>query len=164
MSSSPIAIIFIGFPGCGKSTTRNKIISSGKKFTVVSLDDILERYAQRENISYSQAFEKYVKKANFELKKIINNAVSNKENIIFDQTNLSKNKRIGLIKRLRDNGYKKIIGVFFDIPIEKCMERCKKREKETGKTISKSTFEKMCSYFEKPDINEGFDEIKIIKA
>lgn len=153
------AIIMIGFPACGKTTFRENIRNKIKDFEIISFDDILEEIALKNKISYNETFLKYVEEANNILKMKINGVIKNKRNVIFDQTNLTKKKRVSLIKRLRNAGYKKIVGVYFNVPLTVCKKRSLERAKITGKVIPDEVFEKMADIFEKPTKDEGYDSL-----
>ena len=52
----PDLVMLIGLQGSGKSTYRKKLTASKSDYVIISLDDMLEEYAQEKNITYNEAW------------------------------------------------------------------------------------------------------------
>jgi predicted kinase len=76
-----------------------------------------------------------------------------------DATNLSPHERRQWIKMARSFGYD-VQAVFFDVPLEVCMERNKRRER----TVSDDVMKKMAERLRPPDFKEGFSKITVVRV
>jgi predicted kinase len=151
----PVIIIMVGLPGVGKSTYIRKYFSG---YTLISSDDIIEKYGAQEGKTYDEAFSKYIGRASREIKENAQRALKNNENIVWDQTNLTKKKRRGILNRVPPH-YKKV-AIVFDISDKLRDERMSGRE---GKTIPPHIVKSMENSYQAPTKDEGFDEILVVK-
>ncbi len=76
-----------------------------------------------------------------------------------DATNLSPHERRQWIKMAKSFGYD-VQAVFFDVPLEICMERNKRRER----TVSDDIMKKMAERLRAPDFKEGFSKITVVRV
>jgi predicted kinase len=76
-----------------------------------------------------------------------------------DATNLSPHERRQWIKMAKSFGYD-VQAVFFDVPLEICMERNKRRER----TVSDDIMKKMAERLRPPDFKEGFSKITVVRV
>jgi len=76
-----------------------------------------------------------------------------------DATNLSPHERRQWIKMARSFGYE-VQAVFFDVPLEVCMERNRRRER----TVSDETMQKMAERLRPPSFKEGFSKITVVRV
>jgi predicted kinase len=76
-----------------------------------------------------------------------------------DATNLSPHERRQWIKMAKSFGYD-VQAVFFDVPLEVCMERNKRRER----TVSDDVMKKMAERLRPPDFKEGFSKITVVRV
>jgi predicted kinase len=76
-----------------------------------------------------------------------------------DATNLSSHDRHGWIKLAKDYGYD-VQAVFFDVPLEVCLERNQKRERVVGEDVMR----KMAGKLKPPKFDEGFSKITVVKV
>lgn len=147
----PSIVIMIGLPGVGKSTL---IAKRFPNYTVISSDNFIEQFAEREGKTYDQVFQKYVGRATGMMKDQFDRAVENNENIVWDQTNLTKKKRRGILQKVPKH-YKKV-AVVFNIPDEVRYARMNQRQ---GKSIPTHVIQNMERSYQAPTKDEGFDEI-----
>ena len=76
-----------------------------------------------------------------------------------DATNLSAHERRQWIKMAKSFGYE-AQGVFFDVPLEVCMERNSRRER----TVSDDVMRKMAERLRPPSFKEGFSKITMVRV
>ena len=76
-----------------------------------------------------------------------------------DATNLSPHERRQWIKMAKSFGYE-AQAVFFDVPLEVCMERNSRRER----TVSDEIMRKMAERLRPPSFKEGFSKITMVRV
>lgn len=152
---SPEIIVMVGLPGVGKSTV---IKRDYPNYTVISSDDIIEKYAENEGKTYDDVFQKYIGRATGEMKAKFRQAIKNNENIVWDQTNLSKKKRRGILNQVPQH-YRKV-AVVFNVSDSTRYERMDQRR---GKSIPSHVVQSMEKAYQAPSKDEGFDDIRTIK-
>jgi predicted kinase len=152
----PKIYIMIGLPGSGKSTWIRTHLKN-EDFILVSSDDIIDTIAAEQGITYSEAFKSSIGFATGEMKRIFDDAVKQNKNIVWDQTNVSKKKRKGILNKVPNN-YKKI-AVVFETEDAVIAQRLKTRAEETGKHIPSHVVDSMAKSWQSPTKEEGFDEI-----
>ena len=107
--SKPICTVMVGLPGTGKSTLveKERAIYTGIDVPVFvySTDNLIEEWAAGQGWTYDFAFSKYVDKATSEMNRLLDIAIQEKTDIIWDQTNLGAKKRAKIINRMRQAGY-----------------------------------------------------------
>jgi predicted kinase len=76
-----------------------------------------------------------------------------------DATNLSIHERRQWIKMAKSFGYE-VHAVFFDVPLEVCLERNSKRDR----SVSEDIMRKMAEKLKPPVFEEGFDKITVVRV
>jgi predicted kinase len=76
-----------------------------------------------------------------------------------DATNLSIHERRQWIKMAKSFGYE-VQAVFFDVPLEVCLERNSKRER----SVSEDVMRKMAERLKPPVFEEGFAKITVVRV
>jgi len=76
-----------------------------------------------------------------------------------DATNLTPHDRNSWIKLARDYGYD-VQGLFFDVPLEVCMERHQRR----GRVVAEDVMRKMAGKLKPPTFEEGFSKITVVRV
>jgi predicted kinase len=76
-----------------------------------------------------------------------------------DATNLTPHDRQSWIKLGKDYGYD-VQGLFFDVPLEICMERHQRR----GRAVPEEIMRKMASKLKAPTFEEGFSKITVVRV
>ena len=76
-----------------------------------------------------------------------------------DATNLNPHERHGWIKLAKDYGYD-VQGLFFDVPLEVCMERHTRR----GRAVPEDIMRKMAAKLKAPAFEEGFSKITVVRV
>ena len=76
-----------------------------------------------------------------------------------DATNLTPHDRSSWIKLAKDYGYD-VQGVYFDVPLEVCMERHQRR----GRAVPEDIMRKMAGKLKAPTFDEGFSKITVVRV
>ena len=147
---TPVFIMLVGLPASGKTTYADKMKEQG--YCSFSSDDIrIELFGDVSDVSHNSiVFDTLHSRLIDSLKK--------GKNCIFDATNISKQGRIKFLESIKEIKCTKKC-VAFDVPVQVCMERNKKRDRQ----VPESVFEKMQTYFSLPSSDEGWDEIETIR-
>lgn len=150
-------IMLAGIPTSGKSTYVKKLKSMPywENAVVLSTDNYIEEEAKRLGKTYNEIFDDTISDATRELELQLNMAKDKGKDIIYDQTNLSKNTRRKKLNKIPS--YYKRMAVYFPVSLEEALERNKTRE---GKFIPESILKRMYHQFEVPTLYEPFDFIE----
>ncbi len=76
-----------------------------------------------------------------------------------DATNLSPHERQGWIKLAHDYGYE-VHAVFFDVPLDVCLDRNRKRQR----VVAEDVMRRMSSKLQAPTFEEGFTKITNVRV
>ena len=76
-----------------------------------------------------------------------------------DATNLTSHDRQGWIKLAKDYGYE-VQAVFFDVPLEVCLQRNLKRKR----VVQDDVMRRMAGKLKAPTFAEGFTKITVVKV
>src|SRR6059058_1605675 len=76
-----------------------------------------------------------------------------------DATNLSPHERKQWIKMAKSFGYE-VQAVFFDVPLEVCMDRNRRRER----MVPEDVMQRMASKLKPPTFTEGFSKIVVVRV
>jgi len=76
-----------------------------------------------------------------------------------DATNLNPHERHGWIKLAKDYGYD-VQGLFFDVPLEVCLERHARR----GRLVPEDIMRRMAAKLKPPTFEEGFSKITVVRV
>jgi len=76
-----------------------------------------------------------------------------------DATNLTPHDRHSWIKLAKDYGYD-VQGLYFDVPVELCLERNQKRDRVVAEDIMR----KMAGKLKAPTFEEGFSKIIVVRV
>lgn len=158
----PELIMMIGLPGSGKSTWIKHHHLNYFDHVVISSDNIIEQLGAPEGLNYADAFNKYSSQAFARMKKELKDALADKKNIIWDQTNLTVRSRRKKLKGIPDDY--SLMAVAFEIDSNELLRRRGQRESEDGKTIPWRVLKNMEEQYVRPSKLEGFEKIRIIKV
>lgn len=146
----PTLYMLIGVPGSGKTTW----IKNNKHNAVVASTDLyIERYAMKTGKTYNDMFKELIGVATDQMNKDVANAVKEKRDIIWDQTNLTAKSRKAKLAKIPTDYHK--VAVFFPVPKD-LRDRLASRP---GKTIPEPVILSMINQLQPPTKEEGFDEI-----
>ncbi|HTK94624.1 MAG TPA: ATP-binding protein [Terriglobales bacterium] len=144
-----VVVLTIGLPGSGKSTwykRRGITPLSSDLLRTILFDNITEQRYQHLVFSTLRS----LLRARLIAKMPWN---------YVDATNLSPHERKQWIKMAKGFGYE-VQAVFFDVPVEVCMDRNRRRER----VVPDEVMQRMASKLKPPTFNEGFSKIVVVRV
>jgi predicted kinase len=144
-----VVVLAIGLPGSGKTTwfkRRGVTPLSSDLLRSILFDDITEQRYQGLVFSTLRS----LLRARLIAKMPWN---------YVDATNLSSHERRQWIKMARSFGYE-VQALFFDVPLEVCMERNRRRER----TVQEDVMRRMAEKLRAPSFKEGFSKIVVVRV
>lgn len=142
-------VLAIGLPGSGKSSwfKRNKITPlSSDLLRALLFDDPTEQRFQ--DLIFSNL--RSMLKARLIARRPMN---------YVDATNLTPQERQGWIKLAKDYGYE-VQAVLFDVPLETCLERNRRRDR----VVPEEAMRRMAAKLKPPAFEEGFSKITVVRV
>jgi predicted kinase len=142
-------VLAIGLPGSGKSSwfKRNGITPlSSDMVRMLLFDDAQEQRFQ--DLVFSNL--RSMLKARLIARRPLN---------YVDATNLTPHERHSWIKLARDYGYE-VQAVFFDVPVEVCLERNRRRER----SVDEDVMRRMAAKLKPPTFEEGFSKVTVVRV
>jgi len=144
-----IVVLAIGLPGSGKSSwfkRHNVVPLSSDMVRSLLFDDVREQRFQ--DLVFSNL--RSMLKARLIAKRPMN---------YVDATNLTPQERQHWIKLAKDYGYE-VHAVFFDVPLEVCVERHQRRDRVVPEDIMR----RMAAKLKPPSFPEGFAKITVVRV
>jgi predicted kinase len=148
-ASKGTVVLAIGLPGSGKSSwfKRHKVTPlSSDMLRALLFDDPTEQRFQ--DLIFSNL--RSMLKARLIARRPLN---------YVDATNLTPHERQSWIKLGQDYGYE-VQAVFFDVPLEVCLERNHKRER----VVADDVMRRMSAKLKAPTFEEGFSKITVVRV
>lgn len=144
-----IVVLAIGLPGSGKSTwfKRHNIVPlSSDMVRSLLFDDIREQRFQ--DLVFSN------------LRSMLKGRLIAKRPMNYvDATNLTPQERAHWIKLAKDYKYE-VQAVFFDVPLEVCVERHQRRDR----VVPEDVMRRMAAKLKPPSFQEGFSKITVVRV
>jgi predicted kinase len=144
-----VVVLAIGLPGSGKSSwfKRHNITPlSSDLLRALLFDDATEQRFQ--DLVFSNL--RSMLKARLIARRPMN---------YVDATNLTPHERHGWIKLAKDYGYE-VQAVFFDVPVEVCLQRNERR----SRVVQEEVMRRMAGKLKAPTFDEGFSKITVVKV
>lgn len=144
-----VVVLAIGLPGSGKTTwfkRRGVTPLSSDLLRSILFDDITEQRYQGLVFSTLRSLLRA---------RLIARMPWN----YVDATNLSPRERRQWIRMARSLGYE-VHAVFFDVPLEVCLERNRKRER----VVPEDIMQRMASKLRPPTFEEGFSKVVVVRV
>jgi predicted kinase len=142
-------VLAIGLPGSGKSSwfKRNNITPlSSDMVRLLLFDDSQEQRFQ--DLVFSNL--RSMLKARLIARRPLN---------YVDATNLTPHERSSWIKLAKDYGYE-VQAVFFDVPLEVCLERNQRRDR----VLDGDVMRRMAAKLKPPTFEEGFSKVTVVRV
>lgn len=144
-----VVVLAIGLPGSGKSTwfrRRGVTPLSSDMLRSILFDDITEQRYQGLVFSTLRSLLRA---------RLIARMPWN----YVDASNLSSHERRQWIKMAKGFGYE-VHAVFFDVPLEVCLERNRKRERQ----VKEDVVQRLAAKLKAPTFEEGFSKITVVRV
>jgi predicted kinase len=144
-----VVVLAIGLPGSGKTTwfkRRGVTPLSSDLLRSILFDDITEQRYQGLVFSTLRSLLRA---------RLIARMPWN----YVDASNLSAHERRQWIKMAKGFGYE-VHAVFFDVPVEVCLERNRKRERQ----VKEDVVQRMAAKLKAPSFEEGFAKITVVRV
>jgi predicted kinase len=142
LSTKQFAVVMMGAPGSGKSTFAHNLMKQND-FTYVNYDTIRKELYGDESIQGSWK----------EISKVVDELISkSKGNIIVDGCHHTSQYRKEICKKLKENGYNHIVGVFVNSSLENCLKQNSSRSRQVPEDVIERIWGKL---------NEDKDELLI---
>jgi len=147
--SKGVVVLAIGLPGSGKS-------SWFKRHSIRPLSSDLLR-----ELLFDDAEEQRFQDLVFSNLRSMLKArlIARRPLSYIDATNLNPHDRHSWIKLAKDYGYD-VQGLFFDVPLEVCLERHARR----GRVVPEDIMRKMAAKLKAPTFDEGFSKITVVRV
>jgi predicted kinase len=144
-----IVVLAIGLPGSGKSSwfkRHNVVPLSSDMVRSLLFDDVREQRFQ--DLVFSNL--RSMLKARLIAKRPMN---------YVDATNLTPQERQHWVKLAKDYNYE-VHAVFFDVPLEVCVERHQRRDR----VVAEDVMRRMAAKLKPPAFQEGFAKITVVRV
>jgi predicted kinase len=149
----PTIYMLIGVPASGKSTWVEKYTGNA---LVISSDNLIETYAAEQGKTYNEVFKGQIKLATKLALEHAEEAFAAGQDVIWDQTNLTKKSRASKLSMVPPHYHK--TAVFFATPLEAEWQR--RLNSRPGKSIPAHILDSMVEMLEMPDHTEGWNIIE----
>lgn len=159
----PDLVILVGLPASGKSTSVDDIVASNPytDLFIYSTDALIEEWSVKMGWSYNMGFQKYIKQATSEMNHRLIEAIERNADVIWDQTNMSDNKRRIILSKFPDSYMKKCICRVPPRDDAEWNELNHRLANRPGKNIPNHIVASMAGSYVPPSWDEGFDDIVI---
>jgi len=157
----PTLYLMIGVPAAGKTTwvTEHSAEPWMQHCVYLSSDHFIEEMARQNQTTYQVIFDQAIGPATEHVNLLVDEAILQGRDIIWDQTHVSRRSRQSKLQRF-PSSYQKI-ALFFPTP--ETTEWKRRLESRPDKTIPNSILQQMNSSLEEPRTEEGFHEVWTIR-
>lgn len=154
---APSISLLVGLPASGKTTYVNSYIKSHPETVVISSDDIIQKYADDNGMTYDAAWPIYKDEAEKLFREYLRLAIESKKSILVDRTNLSVKSRRRVMANVPKT-YNKY-ALIFSVSEDELRRRLLQRKFDAGKSIPDDVIGTMRDRYEAPSEEEGFDAV-----
>lgn len=158
---NPVCIVMVGLPGIGKSTRVRDLSEKNPDLFVYSTDQYIETIADQIGKTYSEVFADTIGQATVVMENLLAAAMQERRDIVWDQTNLTRKKRLSIVQRLQAAGYD-VQCEYFRLPENNREQQIwqQRLNSRPGKHIPQLIINRMMLSYEQPDRDEGFSEVR----
>lgn len=160
--NKPVIIFMMGVPASGKSTLIKEIQNKLGINEVISIDNLAEDYAEKNNINYRAAITLNFKIFKSQLNKRVEELRLNPSSFIWDQINSRKNLREGKLGMFKNKCF--IVGICMNPEGKDLINRMINRKLFSDKDLSAAMVNDLHQDFQFPELKEGFDEIILVSS
>jgi predicted kinase len=143
----------VGLPAAGKSTWVSQQDWAGA-CALISTDHYVDRFADRMGQTYNQVFKTVMPRAIRLMMRAVRRAQAQGQDIIWDQTNLTRASRARKFRLLPEYQH---VAVVFAVP--EAEEHARRLASRPGKRIPDTVLASMTQSYDPPEESEGFEEI-----
>lgn len=162
-SKTNVLFLLVGLPAAGKSTFREDLITAGESktgYAVISTDDYIEEVAKNLNLTYDAIWSEKYPDADKAMGQYFDFAIERGMDMIIDRCNISKKSRARWVKGTPDFYHR--VAVIFETPPKEIHDL--RLTSRPGKAIPEKAITDMKDRYEKPTIDEGFDEVIVVNS
>ncbi|SRR6056297_921301 len=157
----PGVVVLVGLPASGKSTARATAVATGVAAGSYqySTDDKIDARAAEINSTYAEVFKDFASTAAELADAEVAAAIERGQNVLWDQTNMTRKKRRKIMNRFPKEYRRECICILppFNQQQEEELER--RLESRAGKEIPDFVLRSMRDSFQLPSENEGFNRV-----
>lgn len=150
---APRLIMLIGLPGSGKSTLAQHLVQTCPTRCLISTDAIRATLFGHEAIQGAwgliwHELERQLQSAATQIRQGI------AQDAVYDATNAVRRQRRQMMALARACGFRELVGLWLDVPLQVCLERNQKRDRQVPETIILQMHR--CLQGAPPELQEGF--------
>lgn len=143
--------LLIGLPGSGKSSLAKQLVAECEQRRLISTDGI------REQLFGDEAVQGEWLLIWHELQRQLTQTLRQRHQAIYDATNAARKHRREAIAISRNIGFTHITGIWLDTPLEECLERNRRRERQVPEEVILSMHQQLKDA--PPALNDGLDRL-----
>lgn len=156
LSSEVSLWILIGLPGSGKSTWGHLLSQHYPDLRLIATDQIRawlygDAAIQGDWLEIWGWVQHYLRSS------VATIQANQRVGVIYDATNTRRRARRDLVTLARDMGYTRVLGFWFDVPLECCLWRNQQRSRQVPPEVIRQMARQLAGA--PPDWREGFDAI-----
>ncbi|MEI6426995.1 MAG: AAA family ATPase [Pseudanabaena sp. ELA607] len=142
-------VMLMGIPGSGKSHLAEKILSRHPHSTEIISPDLIRQILYGNAAIQGQWAEVW-----HEVQNAFASAARRQKNVIYDATNYQRAYRQDMIDLARRYGFRRITGIWLNVPLWLCLSRNEVRSRQVPEEIIIEMYRHLI--FNPPTLEEGF--------
>lgn len=147
-------ILLIGLPGSGKSTLAAQLQETVPQYALVSTDAVRGQLFGNEAIQGEWLL--IWREVRRQLRQAVEQIHQGQTcGVIYDATNVVRRARRQLLAQVREMGFTHISGLWLDVPLEVCLERNSRRDRQVPEAVILRMHR--CLAGAPPSLTEGLD-------
>lgn len=158
----PSFMMLCGVPGSGKTRFARFYLDAHPDTVLISSDARIEQIARRDGLTYQESYMAHAEEVAQHIRCDAKAAMAQNLDILWDQTNLTADRRAEILLLAPDH-YKRV-AIAFEAPLSVLTERLAHRDLVNPRKIPPEILARQREHYQRPDENEGFDEIRLTQA